>query len=52
LELESEPIMPFLKYQGNEGKDPVFTNYFEHGYSYLSVIKVKNEHPIFGLKQI
>jgi len=52
LELESEPIMPFLKYRGNEGKDPVFTNNFEHGYSYLSVIKVKNEHPIFGLKQI
>ena len=52
LELDSEPIMPFLKYRGDEGKDPEFTSSFEHGFSYLSVIKIKNEHPIFGLKQI
>jgi hypothetical protein len=49
VELESEPTKPFMKYQGNEGKDPVFTDSFEHGFSYLSVIKIKNEHPIFGL---
>ena len=52
LELDSEPVMPFLKYRGDEGKDPEFTSSFEHGFSYLSVIKIKNEHPIFGLKQI
>ena len=52
LELDSEPMMPFLKYRGDEGKDPEFTSSFEHGFSYLSVIKIKNEHPIFGLKQI
>jgi len=52
LELDSEPIMPFLKYRGDEGKDPEFTSSFDHGYSYLSIIKIKNEHPIFGLKQV
>ena len=52
LELDSEPMMPFLKYRGDEGKDPEFTSSFEHGFSYLSVIKIKNEHPVFGLKQI
>jgi len=52
MELDSEPNMPFLKYRGDDGKDPEFTYNFEHGYSYLSIIKLKNEHPIFGLKQI
>ena len=50
VELDSEPVKPFLKYQGHEGKEPEFTDNFEHGFSYLSVIKIKNEHPIFGLK--
>jgi hypothetical protein len=50
VETDSEPMKPFLKYQGNEGKEPEFADSFEHGFSYLSVIKIKNEHPIFGLK--
>jgi hypothetical protein len=50
VKLDSEPIKPFVKYQGNEGKEPEFSDNFEHGFSYLSVIKIKNEHPIFGLK--
>ena len=49
VELDSEPMKPFVKYQGNEGKEPEFTGSFEHGFSYLSVIKIKNPHPIFGL---
>jgi hypothetical protein len=48
VELDSEPTKPFLKYQGHEGKEPEFSDSFEHGFSYLSVIKIKNEHPIFG----
>ena len=48
IELDSEPTKPFLKYQGHEGKDPEFTDNFEHGFSYLSVVKIKNYHPIFG----
>lgn len=48
VELDSEPTKPFVKYQGHEGKEPEFTDNFEHGFSYLSVIKVKNYHPIFG----
>ena len=48
VELDSEPTKPFVKYQGHEGKEPEFTDNFEHGFSYLSVIKFKNEHPIFG----
>jgi hypothetical protein len=50
VELDSEPMKPFVKYQGREGKDPEFSDNFEHGFSYLSIIKIKNEHPIFGLK--
>ena len=50
VELDSEPMKPFLKYQGHEGKEPEFSDSFEHGFSYLSIIKIKNEHPIFGLK--
>lgn len=52
VELDSEPMKPFLKYQGHEGKEPELSNSFEHGFSYLSIIKIKNEHPIFGLKKI
>lgn len=48
IELDSEPPKPFIKYQGNRGKDPEFTNTFEHGSSYLPIIKVK-DHPIFGM---
>jgi len=48
VELDSEPIKHFIKYQGNQGKDPEFSNSFDHGYSYLPIIKIKNEHSIFG----
>jgi hypothetical protein len=48
VELDSEPTKHFVKYQGNQGLDPEFSNSFDHGYSYLPIIKVKNEHPIFG----
>jgi hypothetical protein len=48
VELDSEPTKPFVKYHGHEGKEPEFTDNFEHGFSYLSVIKIKNNHPIFG----
>ena len=49
VELESEPPSHFLKYRGNEGRDPEFTNTFDHGFSYLPIIKLKSDHPIFGL---
>jgi glutaredoxin-related protein len=48
VELDSEPIKHFIKYRGNQGKDPEFSNSFDHGYSYLPIIKIKNEHSIFG----
>jgi len=50
VELDSEPMKPFVKYQGREGRDPELSDTFEHGFSYLPIIKIKNEHPIFGLK--
>ncbi len=52
VELDSEPMKPFVKYHGHEGKEPELSDSFEHGFSYLSIIKLKNEHPIFGLKKI
>jgi len=48
VELDYEPIKHFVKYQGNQGQDPEFSNSFDHGYSYLPIIKIKNEHSIFG----
>ncbi|MEO2264738.1 MAG: hypothetical protein ABGW49_02500, partial [Nitrosopumilus sp.] len=48
VELDSEPVKHFIKYQGNQGKDPEFSNSFDHGYSYLPIIKIKSEHSIFG----
>ena len=48
VELDSEPMTSFVKYQGHLGKDPEFSNSFEHGFSYLPIIKIKSIHPIFG----
>lgn len=50
IELESEPLEPFVKYQGNKGKEPEFTATFEHGFSYLPIIKIKEDYPIFGMR--
>ena len=48
VELSSEPLKPFVKYHGYGGKDPEFSDTFEHGFSYLPVIKIRHEHAIFG----
>ena len=51
VELDSEPTKHFVKYQGNQGQDPEFSDNFDHGFSYLPIIKIKNEHSIFGLDE-
>ena len=48
VELDSEPTKNFLKYQGNQGQNPEFSNTIDHGFSYFPIIKIKNEHSIFG----
>ena len=48
VNLDSEPDKHFVKYQGNHGKDPEFSDKFDHGFSYLPIIKIKNEYPVFG----
>ena len=48
VELDSEPTKHFLKYQGNQDFDPEFSNNFDHGFSYLPVVKIKKDYPIFG----
>ena len=48
VKLDSEPTSHFVKYQGNYGKDPEFSNNIDHGLSYLPIVKIKHEHPIFG----
>jgi hypothetical protein len=50
VELDSEPSKHFVKYQGNHGRDPEFSDNFDHGYSYLPIIKIKNNYPIFGFE--
>ena len=49
VELDSEPTKHFLKYQGNHGLPPDFSNSFDHGFSYLPIIKIKKEYSIFGM---
>jgi len=49
VELDSEPTKHFVKYQGNQGQDPEFSDNFDHGYSYLPIVKIKSESSIFGL---
>lgn len=48
VELDSEPVKNFMKYQGNYGQDPVFVNNFDHGFTYLPIVKIKEDHPLFG----
>ena len=48
VKLDCEPPKHFLKYQGNQGKDPEFSNSIEHGFSYLPIIKIKNTPSVFG----
>ncbi len=48
--LDEEPSKPFLKYSLQETKEPIFTDKFQHGYSYLPIIKLKKGHEIFGLR--
>jgi hypothetical protein len=47
--LDKEPPKPFLQYSTNDNKTPMFTDKFQHGLSYLPVVKLKECHPIFGL---
>lgn len=49
--LDKEPSKPFLQYSTNDDKTPVFTDKFQHGLSYLPVVKLKESHPIFGLNK-
>ena len=51
VELDSEPTKHFVKYQGNQGQDPEFSDNFDHGYSYFPIVKIKSEHSIFGLSE-
>ncbi|MDH3192642.1 MAG: hypothetical protein OEM18_08160 [Nitrosopumilus sp.] len=51
VELDSEPVKSFVKYQGHIGKEPEFSDNFEHGFSYLPIIKTKSEHEIFGFNR-
>ena len=47
--LDKEPTKPFLQYSLQDTKAPVFTDKFQHGYTYLPIIKLKQGHAIFGL---
>lgn len=50
VELDSMPTKPFLKNPGSEGKEPEFSNTFDHGIPYFPIIKIKENHSIFGLE--
>lgn len=48
VELNSKPAHHYLKYQGNQVKEPEFSDSFVHGFSYMPIIFLKENHPIFG----
>lgn len=50
VELDSKPTKPFVKFRANEDQEPEFSDSFGHGFSYLPIIHVKDDHPIFGLQ--
>jgi len=50
VELDEEPVKHFIKYSRHKGVPAQFTNVFQHGFAYLSVVKLKKDHQIFGLK--
>lgn len=50
VELDKEPDKSFIKYSGHKGIPAQFTDIFQHGFPYLPIVKLKKEHPIFGLK--
>lgn len=50
VELDHEPSKPFIKYSGHKGGPTQFTDVFQHGFPILPVVKLKKNHPIFGLK--
>ena len=50
VELDKEPDKPFVKYSEHKGGSAKFTDVFQHGFPYLPVVKLKQGHPIFGLK--
>ena len=47
--LDSKPAKPFLQYSTNDNKPSVFTDKFQHGLTYLPIVKLKDCHSIFGL---
>ena len=47
--LDKEPVKPFLQYSTTDNKTPVFTDKFQHGLTYLPIVRLKDCHPIFGL---
>jgi len=47
--VDKEPTKPFLQYSYQETKEPTFTDKFQHGYTYLPIVKLKQAHKIFGL---
>ena len=49
VKLDNEPPKPFLQYVASDVKEPQFTDKFQHGYTYLPIIKLKESHLIFGL---
>lgn len=48
VRMDEDPDKHFVRYRADSTSEPEFTDRIEHGYVYMSVIKLKEEHPIFG----
>ena len=53
VELNEEPVKPFLKHSVTNGSEPIFVdNTSEHGYSYIKIVKLHETHPLVNYDQI
>lgn len=46
--LDAKPGKPFLRYGHDRVQEPELSDRIEHGYVYMPIVTVRDQHPIFG----
>jgi len=45
---DAKPDKPFLRYGHDRAQEPELSDRIEHGYVYMPIVTVRDQHPIFG----
>lgn len=45
---DAKPDKPFLRYGHDKAQEPELSDRIEHGYVYMPIVTVRDQHPIFG----